>query len=755
MSRFYLIIILLFPTFVLCQTKISKYIKFADEQFEKGDFYYALEYYKKAIEIDSSSVDLLWKYAETFRSYKDYRNAEYYYNKVYEREQTRLYPSSLLYLALMTKQNGKYNEAAKLFKLAKKFYSKKKSSYRYKKSKQEFESCLWAKDFENKKTKDKVVPLPETVNSFDAEFAHTIYDGKLIFSSLRADSVLDNEEVYSKSYKTRLYGSEIHDSVYEKNKMIKDLYVRKLNTGNGAFTEDGKTFYFSVCTQQGYNYRCQIWRTKYKKGKWSDLQLLPPIINQEETNTTMPCVGKIGRKVVLFFSSDRKGTKGGLDIWYTQLNSKSKEFTTPKNLKKLNSIDNDICPWWDKKNNTLYFSSSWFFGFGGFDIFKSAYTKGFSKPENLKMPINSSANDVYFFNHNDSIYFSSNRVGTMYKKNPTCCSDIFSITPQPIVFDDIIDTIVTTEILNHFKKKPPVKMYFHNDRPNPNTTDTITKLNYLSTYDSYKDLLATYKSNYSNGLNETKALEAEEDMDNFFIEYIDRGVKDLNEFSKILLEELKKGGRFKLTIQGFASPLAATDYNVNLTKRRINSYMNYLKEYKNGVFVKYLNSSASNGGALLVEYSPYGEYTADQQISDNPNDKKKSVYSIKAAKERRVEIQSVSFLKSENTFPLTVPKTVFDAKTVYKGQKIGAYFSLINSSDSTIVIDSVINNSEDITFEIDQKKLKPNATAIVKMYVNTSKINGINARHIDISLKGYTEKQRLSITSEVKNYIKK
>ena len=87
--------------------------------------------------------------------------------------------------------------------------------------------------------------------------------------------------------------------------------------------------------------------------------------------------------------------------------------------------------------------------------------------------------------------------------------------------------------------------------------------------------------------------------------------------------------------------------------------MNYLKEYKKGVFLPYLNGKASNGGALLVEYSPYGEYTANQQISDNPNDKKKSVYSINAAKERRVEIQSVSFLKAENTFPLTVPKNSF------------------------------------------------------------------------------------------------
>ena len=755
MSRFYLIFLLFFfPFLFVGQTKISKYIKFADQQYEKGDFYYALEYYKKAIEIDSSSIDLLWKYAETFRSYKDYRNAEHYYSKVFEREQTRLYPRSLLYLAMMKKHNGKYNEAAKLFKLGKKFYAKKKSSYRYKKSKQEFQSCLWAKDWQNKKTNDEVVSLPETVNSYDAEFAHTVHDGKLIFSSLRADSIVENEVVYSKSYKTRIYASTIEDSSYSQNKLIKDLFFRKLNTGNGTFTEDGKTFYFSVCEQEGYNYRCKIWRAKYKKGKWSELLVLPPLINQEECNTTMPCVGRLGKKVVLFFSSNRRGGKGGLDIWYTQLNKKNKEYTTPKNVKKVNSIDNDICPWWDYKNSALYFSSSWFFGFGGFDVFKIPYVKSFSVPENLKMPINSSANEVYFFNHNDSIYFSSNRLGTKSKKNPTCCSDIFSITPKPIVFDEIIDTVITTEVLNHFKKRPPVKMYFHNDRPNPNSTDTITNLSYLSTYKSYKELLPTYKSKYANGLPEIKALEAEEDMDNFFIEYIDKGVNDLNDFSEILLYELQKGGRFKLTVQGFASPLAATDYNVNLTKRRISSYMNYLKEYKKGVFLPYLNGKASNGGALLVEYSPYGEYTANQQISDNPNDKKKSVYSINAAKERRVEIQSVSFLKAENTFPLTVPKTVFDAKSVYKGQKIGAFFSLINSSDSLVEIENIVTNEEDVSFEIDKKNLEPNAMAIVKMYVNTSKIEGINARHLEISLKGYSEKQKLSITSEVKEYVK-
>ncbi|MGB0915740.1 MAG: hypothetical protein ACPGVI_06685, partial [Crocinitomicaceae bacterium] len=101
MSRLYLII--LFTT--LCtalfgQNNLKKYLEFAQEQFDKGDYFYAMEYYEKAMELDSNSVDILWKYAETAKAYKDYRKAEYYYAKVYDREESRIYPSSLLNLGL-------------------------------------------------------------------------------------------------------------------------------------------------------------------------------------------------------------------------------------------------------------------------------------------------------------------------------------------------------------------------------------------------------------------------------------------------------------------------------------------------------------------------------------------------------------------------------------------------------------------------------------------------------------------------------
>ena len=101
MPRLYLILFALLSFTGYGQNLLGKYLDFADEQYAKGDYIYALQYYEKAIEIDSNTVSILWKYAETLRAYKDYRRASYYYQKVYEKEETSMYPSSLLQWALI------------------------------------------------------------------------------------------------------------------------------------------------------------------------------------------------------------------------------------------------------------------------------------------------------------------------------------------------------------------------------------------------------------------------------------------------------------------------------------------------------------------------------------------------------------------------------------------------------------------------------------------------------------------------------
>src|SRR5690606_22233297 len=120
-----------------------------------------------------------------------------------------------------------------------------------------------------------------------------------------------------------------------------------------------------------------------------------------------------------------KDSEGGMDIWYSTITN-GNQFGKVKTIRSLNSIDNDLNPWFDESTNRLYFSSSWWDGFGGYDVFYSTYNGQFSEPVNAGLPINSPANDTYFFKQQDTAFVTSNRIGVLYSKNPTCCSDIFS-----------------------------------------------------------------------------------------------------------------------------------------------------------------------------------------------------------------------------------------------------------------------------------------------------------------------------------------
>ncbi len=756
MSRLYIIIFsLLFSFNLFTQNELKNYLKFAEEQYEKGDYYYAKEYFEKALALDSTSIISLWKYAETLKAYKDYKNAENAYQKVFDREEALLYPSSLLNLGLMQKFNGKYDEAIETFKRGKKKYLKDKKSYLYLKSAREVESCLWAKSSLKDSSKVIFTHLSDKINSKDSEFGHLIYDGNFIFSSLRADSIITNEEVYATNYSTNLYTSKIIGEKFEESKKIYELFFEKLNTGNGTFSLDGKRFYFSLCQNESYNYKCKIMVANYSNGIWSSPDSLGNIINEPGANTTMPNIGELDGMETLFFASDRKGTKGGLDIWYSTIKN-GNQFSKVKSIQSINSLENEVSPWWDSKNKRLYFSSSWFDGFGGNDVFFSNYTKQFENPINLGLPINSSANDIYFFKNEDTSYVSSNRIGVFYSKNPTCCSDVFSV--KPLIKKEIPSTKEQKkETLVELNKRLPVTLYFHNDVPDPKSTDTITKVNYINSYTAYRAMLEIYKKEYSKGLNTHKTEEAKEDIENFFIEFVDQGVKDLEQFRELLFEELEKGARLKITIKGFASPLAKTDYNVKLTKRRISSLINYLNEYENGIFVPYINGTSKNGGKIEFSEVPFGEYTANKLTSDNPNDQKNSIYSRSAAIERKIEILSVNYMDTitnlihleEQIISLSTQQQLIDAGKIKSGDIIEKTFVITNTSNDTIELDSPIIPCDCNMAFIDKTILKPGENTKVKMTFDSKGYTGQIVKSIYLKVKNQKGELRLVLTSEI------
>ena len=713
MSRLYLVgLFILVLQGVMGQNLLPKHIQFADEQMQKGDYIYAIEHYQKAMDIDSTTIDILWKMAEAQRAYKDYRKAEYYYNKIYKLESSKIFPSCLLQLALMQKQNGKYDLAIDNFKKAKKLYSSAKKDYLYLKAKHELESTIWAKDNQSIYEKMDMSRLPSPVNSVNAEFIHQVKDNEIYFSSLRGDSISNKEEVYSLQYYNQLYKSDLN---FEN---VTPLFETKEHNGNGTFSLDGKRFYYSICSSEQAQFNCKIAVRSIRNGQWSEPEFLGDIINTSDaTNTTMPHIGKMDGKEVLFFASNRKESEGGLDIFYSEIKN-GNQFSKPRAIKSINSIEDDVTPFWDEATNRLYFSSTWNMNYGGMDVFYSNYNGQFSSPINAGQPINSPANDLYFLNNKDTFLLSSNRLGVMYAKNPTCCTDIFKLQKPTVIIPP-----TPRETLAELNKRLPVILYFHNDEPNPKTQDTTTTLNYLYTFDQYVRLEETYKKEYQSGLKGEKAQSAAEDIEDFFLEHVQKGVKDLAQFTPLLLDELKAGNHLKVIVRGFASPLAKTDYNVKLTKRRIASLVNYLKAYDNGVFQTFIDNKQ-----LTFEQIPFGEYNANQLISDNPNDQKQSVYSRAAALERKIEINSILLQGESNYHVLELISPIYDAGKVKMGTDIQAAFEWKNNSSEEVILSLVYKHQ---SLEAPQNiVLKPNGSTKLTVIYSTLGYFGHSVRQV-------------------------
>lgn len=749
MSRLYLVLFFVFlgiSTFG--QQELKRYLEYAREKYQDGDYVYALKYYNKAMKIDSNSINTLWEYAETLRAYKNYPKAAYYYGKVYEREGGELYPSSLVNYGLMLKQTGAYDKALDVFKLAKKKYRRDRRGYNYKKSRNEISSCIWAKSNIGDSSRLIFEHLPPEVNTVDSEFAHRMSGNQLIISSLKADSVDQKEVIYDTSYHTHLYTSSIKDSVFQAVHRIDDLYWSQNSTGNGTYSLDGKRFYFSYCENEGYGYRCKILVAYVEGDRFVDIDTLGPIINEPGSNTTMPCIGEWEGQEVLFYASDRADGDGGMDIWYSFIKD-GNQFRRPINVKRINSVDNELSPYWDSENTTLYFSSSWYDGFGGYDVFKSNYTTVFEAPENLREPVNSPANDLYYFETvtKDTSFFSSNRIGVNYAKNPTCCSDVFMLrkplAPKPPTIE---------ESLEDLNKRLPVTLYFHNDIPNPRSWDTTTNINYIDSYHDYIAMIDKYKKEYSQGLSGEDAADAKDDIDDFFLEYVKQGVADLELFRDLLLEELERGRKIQMTVKGFASPLAKTDYNVNLTKRRIASMKNYMRSYDGGIFRPYFDGTAENGGRLSIVQVPFGEYEADQITSDNPNDVKNSVYSRAAAIERKIEIQSVDVIRDEDSLTtiLTAKEQVLDAGILPKGTVINKTFTIKNSGDKPIQIEGLRIPCDCIKAETEINMLQPGESGQINVVFDTQGYEGHEVKSVYVEYRGASEELRLVITTELK-----
>jgi hypothetical protein len=624
--------------------KLKTLIADGDKAFADNDFFSASIYYNKALLQDSTDAEIQYKYAEASRLNFDVEIADHWYSKVYKTDpQGKLFPECVFWLASLKKSKGKYKDAKKLFDKYAKKNKKKKDSYFVKKAVQEIAACDYAQLLVSAPHKEvSIIHLDSSVNSKVSEYAPIQFDSVLYFSSLRNSG--DRDKQHHVNY-NKIYTSIQENNSWKKARELDSIVNREgVHNANTAFNKDHTKAFISRCQQKNaQEFDCEIYSSDYKNGHWQTLVKLPETINQKGATNTQPAVGIINGEEVLFFSSNREGGAGRMDIWYSKV--KGNDYGVPVNAgNKINTLEDEITPYFHAATNELYFSSTWHKGLGGFDIFKVTYSNNQpGEPQNLGVPVNTSYNDIYFSinNNNSAAFLSSNRLGSFFEEKESCCNDIYMFkTPTVISPPEKIDS--TRLLVTQMKLLVPLTLYFHNDEPDKKTLATATTKNYKKTYEDYTALRPIYKSEYAKGAKSADVERAYNDINTLFEDSVDAGMQDLDKFAQLLQKVLKDKEKVVITIKGFCSPLASTDYNINLAKRRISSLRNYFSEYQNGVFLKYIDNRNADEGSISFIEQEVGELKARAYVSDDYYDTKNSVYSPAAALERKIQIIAIS-----------------------------------------------------------------------------------------------------------------
>jgi outer membrane protein OmpA-like peptidoglycan-associated protein/tetratricopeptide (TPR) repeat protein len=159
-----------------------------------------------------------------------------------------------------------------------------------------------------------------------------------------------------------------------------------------SLSYDGKRMFLSQVSATDGN----ILESEFVTGRWMKSRSIGNTINTKyfESHASISPDGK-----TLYFTSNRKESLGGMDIFYSNLNDDG-SWGTPVNIgPSINTNQNEECPFICNDGKTLFFSSQGHNSIGGFDIFYSQKQDdgSWSKAIALPYPVNTSDDDLYFF----------------------------------------------------------------------------------------------------------------------------------------------------------------------------------------------------------------------------------------------------------------------------------------------------------------------------------------------------------------------
>jgi outer membrane protein OmpA-like peptidoglycan-associated protein len=373
----------------------------ADSKMDRLAFESAIKQYETSLAVDSTNMENWAKLAECYRMTRRSVKAEQAYAKVVNLGSPGA--DHYFYYALSLMENEKYTEAQSAAQSFMRAYPNDTRAANIIKGITKHEEMLLTKSYY------KVEKLG--VNSDQNDMCPTLLKDGIVFASNRGEAgPLTNVHAWTGQKFLSLYYAQGSEVNFTFPVQFAEEILGKLNDGPACFSSDGNTMYFTRNSVEdkkakldpNFRIRLKIFYSIKEGNKWSEPKEFP--FNSDDYNTGHPALSPDGSS--LFFSSDRPGGVGGMDIWKSDWDGNA--WSNPINLgDKINTLGNELFPHKAGDGN-LYFSSNGLYGLGGLDLFVVEADK---EPKNVGAPLNSSDDDFGICLLQDGLtgYFSSNR----------------------------------------------------------------------------------------------------------------------------------------------------------------------------------------------------------------------------------------------------------------------------------------------------------------------------------------------------------
>lgn len=375
--------------------------KTADKKFRvKGEYEAAIVDYKKALEKGENKGYLNAQIAECYRLSNRISEAAPYYKEAIANNNKA--DSIIFQYPFALKAAGNYTEAKAQFQ---EYVSNGRKPALVEWAQREITNLNKISEIQKKKSWWEIQNL-DAVNTAGSEYGPFYIDGSIYFTSTRGTTTLypATGTPYTNIFSFKL-GSTDPNAVQP----VSSVNTDGQHEASPAISKDGKFMIFARSNDGGRKTHKEVclYSTRNVNGSWSSPELMP--INDLEAWNGAPSLSADGK--TLYFASNRRGGKGGLDLYRTTIDQNGKWGKVTNLGETINTQGVESFPE-VTEDGKLYFSSDGHPGLGGLDLFVAVKKDGSTAVENLGNGINTVGDDfgLTLKSANEG-YFSSNRPG--------------------------------------------------------------------------------------------------------------------------------------------------------------------------------------------------------------------------------------------------------------------------------------------------------------------------------------------------------